>query len=127
MMWFLLAVAAIGTRILIPRLRREPPGTVGSLLVREFGVRGSGPHGERTRIQHLWAALYSLLAAAAGLGLSVGSIGLTDGLPASGTASTVLTGLGFVAMLLSVLALVAAVVSLIKAPLAPRRFDPGPS
>lgn len=121
-LWLLLA-GAILVRIFLPILRGRKDDPVAKTLVREFGVRPSGPGGRWLRKDRLWAALTSLVSGAACLAGAVLAFQISSGLPNLSTLNYVVTGVGFVLALLAVVAALATLVHLGGALVAPAKID----
>jgi hypothetical protein len=121
-LWIMLA-AAILVRAYLPILRGRKDSPVAQTLVREVGVRPSGPGGRWLRRDRLWAALASLLTGAACFAAAALAFEWSSRLPNLSTGNYVVTGVGFVLALLAVLAALATLVHLGGAVVAPGKID----
>jgi hypothetical protein len=122
-MWLWIALAAaVLVRIYLPILRARKGDPVAQALVREFGVKPTGPGGEWLRKDRLWAALSSLVTCGACLAVAMLAFGFVEHRPNS-TTTNVFTGVAFLFFFFGVLAAVATLLHLGGALVAPSKID----
>lgn len=110
-------IAAIAFRLLLPDMRRST-SAVMSALVRDRGIRPSGPRGTWPRRDRLLAPELSAAGAVVLVATCTGAYSLAKEWPRT-RAAMAISGVGFVAALLGMLGAVASVPHRVRAPFAP--------
>jgi hypothetical protein len=122
-MWLWLALAAaVLVRIYLPVMRARKGDPVAQTLVREFGVKPTGPGGKWLRRDRLWAALTSLVTCGA-CTAAAGLIGGYASRQPNSTTTNVITGVAFMLFFFAVLAAAATLMHLVAAVVAPSKIE----
>ena len=105
-------------RILLTALRRGPQTPFSQALLFEFSVRSRASDQPPTRRDRLWTGVGRILSALVALAAGVGSMTWADHFPNLSTTNHVLSGVGFVLVIVGVVVALSGLVEIIRAPFA---------
>ncbi len=121
MIWLLLFGGAVGGRILLARLRSGPQTPFVRSLLFDFKIRRGPVDQPPSRRDRLINSAATLLGGAACLAAGAGFMAWADRFPNLSTTNHILSGVGFVFVMVAVLVVISALVELIRAPFSPKR------
>jgi hypothetical protein len=118
MLWLVLLGGAVAGRILLATLRRNPQSPFNRALLFEFSVRRHASDHLPSRRDRLWTGVARLLSSTIVLAPGVGLMAWADRFPNLSTTNQVLSGVGFVLVIVGVLVALSGIVELVRAPFA---------
>jgi len=119
MIWFVLLAGVVAVRVILATLRSGTQTSLSRALLFEFGARKPKPGQVLSRRDRLWNALGTLTAAAIAIVAGAGFMTWGDRFPNLSTTNHVLTGIGFVSLMVGAVVALVGLVELIRAPFAP--------
>ena len=119
MVWLILLAGAVAGRVILATLRSGSPTPLSQALLFDFGMRKPAEGQVLSRRDRLWNGAGSLLAGVIAATAGGGGVTWADHYPNLSTANYVLTGIGFVLLLVGVAVVLVGLLELIRAPFAP--------
>ncbi len=124
MLWLVLLAGAIGARILLEKLRGGERTPLSRALLFEFSVKRSSTDQPPSRSDRFWTGLWQLVGAVGLVGAGFGFNAWSERYTLDTTMNHVLSGVGFVLLLVALVVALAGVIELVRAPFSPRRVSP---
>src|SRR5258705_12043082 len=122
MLWLALLGGAVLARILLGSLRRGPETPFLRALLFEFSARTGHDGQPPSRRERLWTGLARLLSSLVCLGAGAASMTWADRFPNLSTTNHVLSGIGFVLVMVALLVALSGLVELVRALFARREL-----
>jgi hypothetical protein len=118
MLWLALMGGAVAARMLLASLRKSPQRPFSRALLFEFSVRKGSSDRPLSRRERVWTGVARVLSALACLGAGAAIMTWADRFPNLSTTNHVLSGIGFVLVMLAILVALSGVIELVRAPFA---------